>query len=132
MAGGGAAFKPDLTARIARHLPGIQVRSSAQAGLPPDQIEAAAFAWLARAFVGRRPGNCVEVTDAIGQRVIGALPESTTGRRSWSFRKRDGRSRAAVDDKAKRFQTEKLDPQPQVVVALGFLITNCAPWRSSL
>jgi len=24
-------------------------------------------------------------------------------------------------------QTEKLEPQPQVVVALGFLITNCAP-----
>ncbi len=27
---------------------------------------------------------------------------------------------------------EKLEPQPQVVVALGFLITNCAPCRSSL
>jgi hypothetical protein len=30
------------------------------------------------------------------------------------------------------FQTEKLEPQPQVVVALGFLITNCEPVRSSL
>jgi acyl-CoA thioesterase I len=29
-------------------------------------------------------------------------------------------------------QAEKLDPQPQVVVAFGFLITNCAPCRSSL
>ncbi len=29
-------------------------------------------------------------------------------------------------------QAEKLEPQPQVVVALGFLITNCAPCRSSL
>ena len=29
-------------------------------------------------------------------------------------------------------QTEKLEPQPQVVVALGFLMTNCAPSRSSL
>jgi hypothetical protein len=28
-------------------------------------------------------------------------------------------------------QTEKLDPQPQVVVAFGFLITNCAPSRPS-
>ena len=27
---------------------------------------------------------------------------------------------------------EKLEPQPQVVSALGFLMTNCAPWRSSL
>jgi hypothetical protein len=30
-----------------------------------------------------------------------------------------------------RTQTEKLDPQPQVVVAFGFLITNCEPCRSS-
>ncbi len=29
-------------------------------------------------------------------------------------------------------QAEKLDPQPQVVVAFGFLMTNCAPCRSSL
>jgi anhydro-N-acetylmuramic acid kinase len=29
-------------------------------------------------------------------------------------------------------QAEKLDPQPQVVVAFGFLITNWAPCRSSL
>ena len=28
-------------------------------------------------------------------------------------------------------QTEKLDPHPQVVVAFGFLITNCAPSRPS-
>ena len=28
-------------------------------------------------------------------------------------------------------QTEKLDPQPQVVVAFGFLITNWAPSRLS-
>ena len=29
-------------------------------------------------------------------------------------------------------QTLKLEPQPQVVEALGFLITNCAPSKSSL
>ena len=29
-------------------------------------------------------------------------------------------------------QVEKEDPQPQVLVAFGFLITNCAPCRSSL
>ena len=29
-------------------------------------------------------------------------------------------------------QTLKLEPQPQVVVALGLRITNCAPSRSSL
>ncbi|AJY65977.1 hypothetical protein B7760_00064 [Burkholderia glumae] len=29
-------------------------------------------------------------------------------------------------------QTENDEPQPQVVVAFGFLITNWAPFRSSL
>lgn len=29
-------------------------------------------------------------------------------------------------------QTENDEPQPQVVVAFGFLMTNCAPFRSSL
>jgi hypothetical protein len=33
---------------------------------------------------------------------------------------------------ASRHQAEKLDPQPQVLVAFGFLITNWAPCRSSL
>jgi hypothetical protein len=28
-------------------------------------------------------------------------------------------------------QAEKLDPQPQVDCALGFLMTNCAPSRPS-
>ena len=32
----------------------------------------------------------------------------------------------------KKDQAENDDPQPQVVVAFGFLITNCAPSRSSL
>jgi hypothetical protein len=31
-----------------------------------------------------------------------------------------------------RCQVEKLEPQPQVVVALGLRITNCAPSRPSL
>lgn len=29
-------------------------------------------------------------------------------------------------------QAEKLEPQPQVLVAFGFLMTNCAPCKSSL
>ena len=29
-------------------------------------------------------------------------------------------------------QTENEEPHPQVVVALGFLMTNCAPCKSSL
>jgi anhydro-N-acetylmuramic acid kinase len=36
-------------------------------------VEATAFAWLARAFVERLPGNLTEVTGATGPRVLGAL-----------------------------------------------------------
>jgi anhydro-N-acetylmuramic acid kinase len=42
-------------------------------GLPPDQVEAAAFAWLARARVERAPGNVATATGAAGPRVLGAL-----------------------------------------------------------
>jgi anhydro-N-acetylmuramic acid kinase len=36
-------------------------------------VEAAAFAWLARQFCERRPGNHPGVTGAAGLRVLGAL-----------------------------------------------------------
>ena len=36
------------------------------------------------------------------------------------------------DADARQHQAEKLEPQPQVLVAFGFLITNWAPCRSSL
>jgi anhydro-N-acetylmuramic acid kinase len=49
------------------------VASTAAAGIPPDQVEALAFAWLAWAFENRNAGNLVEVTGASGPRVLGAL-----------------------------------------------------------
>jgi anhydro-N-acetylmuramic acid kinase len=49
------------------------VVSSADEGVPPDQVEALAFAWLARALVRREPGNLPAVTGAAGPRVLGAL-----------------------------------------------------------
>ena len=43
--------------RLQALLPGAQVVSSAEAGLPPLQVEAAAFAWLARkARAARKTG----------------------------------------------------------------------------
>jgi anhydro-N-acetylmuramic acid kinase len=41
--------------------------------MPPQQVEALAFAWLAQAFVARQPGNLASVTGARGPRVLGAL-----------------------------------------------------------
>ncbi len=70
---GGGAFNDHLMARLAALLPQLAVESSAARGVPPDQVEAIAFAWLARAHVERRPGNRVAVTGARGERVLGAL-----------------------------------------------------------
>jgi len=70
---GGGALNGDLMQRLARRLPLWSVRSTAEAGLPPLQVEAAAFAWLAWAFVQRQPGNLPAVTGAQGLRVLGAL-----------------------------------------------------------
>ncbi|MGZ5250473.1 MAG: anhydro-N-acetylmuramic acid kinase, partial [Caldimonas sp.] len=46
---------------------------SDERGLPADQVEACAFAWLARAFTRGEPGNLATVTGARGPRVLGAL-----------------------------------------------------------
>jgi anhydro-N-acetylmuramic acid kinase len=70
---GGGAFNGDLMRRLGRLLPGAVVNSTADAGVPPQQVEALAFAWLARAFVERQPGNLPAVTGARGPRVLGAL-----------------------------------------------------------
>lgn len=70
---GGGAFNGHLMARLAALLPGCRVESTAAAGVPPDQVEALAFAWLAWAFQNERAGNLVEVTGARGLRRLGAL-----------------------------------------------------------
>jgi anhydro-N-acetylmuramic acid kinase len=70
---GGGAFNLHLMHRLAAQLPGVQVQSTAARGMPPQQVEALAFAWLAHAFDTRQPGNLDSVTGARGARVLGAL-----------------------------------------------------------
>ncbi len=70
---GGGAFNAHLMRRLATLLPGVQVASTATRGVPPDQVEALAFAWLGWAFTTRRAGNLAAVTGARGPRVLGAL-----------------------------------------------------------
>lgn len=70
---GGGAFNTHLMQRLQAGLPWLQVSSSDRHGLPPLQVEAAAFAWLARQTVLRRPGNLPSVTGAAGPRVLGAI-----------------------------------------------------------
>jgi anhydro-N-acetylmuramic acid kinase len=70
---GGGALNCELIRRLRAHLPGRHVTSSEQHGLPPMQVEATAFAWLARSHVAGEPGNLASVTGARGPRVLGAL-----------------------------------------------------------
>ena len=70
---GGGAFNTYLLERLQAGLPQLKVETSEQHGLPPMQVEAAAFAWLAQQAVLRRPGNLPSVTGAEGLRVLGAI-----------------------------------------------------------
>ncbi len=70
---GGGAFNDHLMQRLQAGLPGLSVVSTSAHGVPPLQVEAAAFAWLARQTVKRLSGNLPSVTGAAGSRVLGAL-----------------------------------------------------------
>lgn len=74
---GGGAHNGLLLERLQAHLrragSPARVVSSASRGLPPGQVEAAAFAWLAWAAVNRQPGNLPGATGASGPRVLGAI-----------------------------------------------------------
>lgn len=69
---GGGAFNGDLMRRIAAALPACLVLDSSAFGLPVLQVEAAAFAWLARMHYHRQPANSPTTTGAHGPRVLGA------------------------------------------------------------
>ena len=70
---GGGALNGHLMRRLAHHLPTLQVISSEARGLPPLQVEAAAFAWLACKAVRRETASLPSVTGARGARVLGAI-----------------------------------------------------------
>ena len=70
---GGGAHNTHLMRELATQLPDARVTTTDSVGLPVDQVEGAAFAWLAQRFVERLPGNIVAVTGARGLRVLGAL-----------------------------------------------------------
>jgi len=70
---GGGAFNHYLMQRLQAGLPDLRVSTSDQHGLPPLDVEAAAFAWLARQTMLRLPGNLPDATGASGPRVLGAI-----------------------------------------------------------
>ena len=70
---GGGAFNQHLMQRLQALLPTVAVQPSDAYGLPAQQVEAAAFAWLARQTLRGAPGNLQSVTGARGARVLGAI-----------------------------------------------------------
>jgi anhydro-N-acetylmuramic acid kinase len=70
---GGGAYNGSLMVRLQTLLPDTKVLGSADLGLPPLQVEATAFAWLARQTVKRSTSSLPKVTGAQGARILGAI-----------------------------------------------------------
>jgi len=70
---GGGAFNQHLMGRLSALLPVARVDTTAAAGLPPQWVEAAAFAWLAHQRVHGLSGNLTAVTGARRAAVLGGL-----------------------------------------------------------
>jgi anhydro-N-acetylmuramic acid kinase len=70
---GGGALNAFLMSRLRELLPHAKVVASGEAGLPPLQVEAAAFAWLARQCMRREALDLKTTTGARGARVLGTV-----------------------------------------------------------
>ncbi len=70
---GGGTFNAHLMARLQALLPDVVVTRSDEHGLPAQQVEATAFAWLARKMVRREALSLQSITGTRGARVLGAL-----------------------------------------------------------
>lgn len=70
---GGGSQNPLLMERIRQRLPEFTVGVTDDRGLATQDVEGAAFAWLAKAFVDRICGNDPSVTGASGPRILGCL-----------------------------------------------------------
>ncbi|MDZ7783060.1 MAG: anhydro-N-acetylmuramic acid kinase [Halioglobus sp.] len=70
---GGGVHNLHLMQRLQSHVGGTPVASTDTLGLPPDWVEAAGFAWLARQRLAAQPGNEPRVTGAKGRRILGGV-----------------------------------------------------------
>ncbi|WP_432471055.1 anhydro-N-acetylmuramic acid kinase [Amphritea sp. HPY] len=70
---GGGSHNARLKNQLSFLLKPWQVSTTADLGLDPDWVEAAAFAWLAYRSINRQSGNVPEVTGAKGFRPLGAI-----------------------------------------------------------
>lgn len=70
---GGGALNTDLYNRIGKRLPDALVETTDAIGVPPAWMEAAAFAWLARARIKLEAAGAPTVTGASRAGVLGAV-----------------------------------------------------------
>ena len=77
---GGGVHNSDLQARLRRRAGVPKVEETSVAGLDPDWVEAAAFAWLAMRHLHGQSGNLPGVTGARREVVLGARYPAFAGR----------------------------------------------------
>jgi anhydro-N-acetylmuramic acid kinase len=70
---GGGAHNVFLRERLQAHLPNRLIQTTAELGVPVDDVEAAAFAWLAHQTMERLSGNLPSVTGAKKAVVLGGI-----------------------------------------------------------
>ena len=70
---GGGTLNGALMRRIGALVAPLPLQTTADFGIDPQQVEASAFAWLARQALLGAAGNPPEVTGARGARVLGAI-----------------------------------------------------------
>jgi anhydro-N-acetylmuramic acid kinase len=70
---GGGVHNGDLLRRLRMRLPDTPVRSTGEAGLDPDWVEAVLFAWLARERLAGRPQDTRRITGAREPVLLGSV-----------------------------------------------------------
>ena len=70
---GGGAHNHALMQRLQTLMPAARVETTASLGVPPDWVEAVAFAWFALQAIDGIPANLPQVTGARGPRILGAI-----------------------------------------------------------
>ncbi len=70
---GGGAHNPVLMTGLRAALAPVSVATTQDLGVPPDAVEACAFAWLAFRTLHRLPGNLPSVTGAAQAVILGAI-----------------------------------------------------------